>query len=116
MIRSHKAVLALKRSLSTFNVGDEVRDPKVIRYSFEKASPYIRNVIQPQIIDMRVGYMKMLLKYRKRFHGTIMVPGCTDPTDCIQNGIVATMMDHTTGACAWTCLSSPELFVNTVGK
>ena len=116
----------IKRSFGNSIIGGPVRDPKVIRYSFEQASFYMRNVLQPKIFDMKVGSMKMSLKYRKRFQGMVLKTSTSSPTapsssgssmtPCIQNGIIATMMDHCTGACAWTCLTSPDLFVNTVGK
>lgn len=127
--------LILKRSLTTsihnnvrgINIGGPVRDSKVIIYSFEKASPYMRNIVQPKVIDMKIGSMKMFLKYRKRFQGPVQeeqtqftpsspssMAGDISPAFCLQNGIVATMMDHVTGACAWTCLPSSDLFVNTV--
>lgn len=75
-------------------------------YIAENLSPYMSKVFMPKIVKATKSELQIELPYNYLLLGNPAVP-------CLHGGVVATMMDHTGGFCAWASLDDPHSRVNT---
>lgn len=73
----------------------------------EKFCPFVKEVFGPSIEHAKVGELTMKLPFKKILIG--------NPVNrCYHGGVVATMLDHVGGFCAWTSLMDPHQRISTV--
>lgn len=70
-------------------------------------TPLIRDFYRATVTKLETNKLTMSLPYRSEFIGNPQIP-------CLHGGVVATLIDHVAGFCAWSTLESPFLRVSTV--
>jgi len=82
-------------------------DRKMFVHLIEKTAPFVAKFFQPQVQKITATELHVRLPANKDLIGNPAVP-------CYHGGVVATMLDHCGGFCAWAALDDPFLRVNTV--
>lgn len=73
----------------------------------EKGAPFILHNLKPKVSNLTHNSFSMVLPFNETLVGNTMTP-------CLHGGVVATMMDHTAGFCAWASLPDAYHRVSTV--
>ena len=82
---------------------DEVHFRRVV----EEGAPWIKNVMCVKVDTLSKGKLTLVLPFKSEYMGNVLVP-------CQHGGVVASLLDHTGGFCAWTTLEKRHTMLNTV--
>jgi uncharacterized protein (TIGR00369 family) len=69
-------------------------------------TPFIK-ILNPVVLDLSPGSLTMSIGYHNDLIGNPRIP-------CLHGGVIATLIDHCAGFCAWTCLNSTSSVLSTV--
>lgn len=73
----------------------------------ERGAPFIGYTMAAKLDDISYHQLTMVLPKNEKLIGNVRTP-------CYHGGVVATMIDHVAGFCAWAALTDPYLRVSTV--
>jgi uncharacterized protein (TIGR00369 family) len=73
----------------------------------ERGSPFVTNFLQPKVISLSPGKLKVKIPFRDAFVGNIGMP-------CLHGGTISAAIDHCGGFCAWSSISDSSKTVSTV--
>lgn len=82
------------------------REKKHFKYICENIAPFIKDVIELKTDHLTAGVLKMSTKSNQKFSGNHL--------GIIHPGVIATVIDHCGGFCAWSGLDDRHKFVSTM--
>ena len=73
----------------------------------EQGSPFVKNFLKPQVLELQPGKIKFKIPFRDEFVGNVGAA-------CLHGGTISAAIDHCGGFCAWSTLTESTKTVSTV--
>ena len=86
---------------------NKIEGSKLIKNLTENVSPFSKELMGIKVKEVKYGKLITKLPYKNKFVGNTKI-------HCLHGGIIASLLDHTSGFTEWTVLPNTNYFISTV--